>query len=106
MTTEAAPLQAVQRERNPGRGYWLGFCALLLLAMASALAVIYATHLGRGRLNVLQLLEQQRNAVQAEYGRLLLEQSSLVSQGKIENMAVSELGMQRPDMSKVVVLGN
>jgi cell division protein FtsL len=104
--TDASPLLAQRRKRGPGRIYWLGFCVLLLALMGSALAVIYTTHVNRGRLNALQQLEQQRNAMQDEYGRLLLEQSSLVSQGKIEDMAVSELGMQTPDMSKVVVLGN
>jgi cell division protein FtsL len=106
ITADASPLQAVERERGPSRSYWLSFSILLVFVMLSAVAVIDATHLSRRRLNVIQQLEQQRNAMQDEYGRLLLEQSSLVSQGKIENMAVSELGMETPDMSKVVVLGD
>jgi cell division protein FtsL len=103
-TAAAASPVAEPREFSPGRRYWLSFCALLSAVLLSALAVIYTTHLDRGRLNVLQQLEQRRNALQVEYRQLLLEQSSLVSQGRVENMAVSELGMETPDMSKVVVL--
>ncbi|HWK53878.1 MAG TPA: cell division protein FtsL [Hyphomicrobiales bacterium] len=89
----------------PGRGFWLAFAVLLGAIAFTALGVVNATHTGRYRLNTLQQLEQKRNAIQVEYGRLLLEQSSLVAQGKVEDMAVSELGMETPDMSKVVVLG-
>jgi len=106
--TDASPMLAAkrERERSPSRRYWLAFCTLLVLVMISALAVIDSTHVSRRRLNALQQLELQRNAIQVEYTRLLLEQSSLVSQGKVEDMAVSELGMETPDMSKVVVLGD
>jgi cell division protein FtsL len=106
--TDASPLLAAkrERERTPSRRYWLAFCVLLTLVMVTALAVINSTHVSRGRLHAMQQLELQRNAIQVEYTRLLLEQSSLVSQGKVEDMAVSELGMETPDMSKVVVLGD
>jgi|ADGO01.1.fsa_nt_gi cell division protein FtsL len=106
--TDATPLLAAKRERErmPSRRFWLLFSVLLAAVTVSALAVIDATHVSRRRLNALQQLEIQRNAIQVEYTRLLLEQSSLVSQGKVEDMAVSELGMETPDMSKVVVLGD
>ncbi len=51
----------------------------------------------------MQELEKQRNRVQIEYSQLLLEQASLVAQGKVEDTAIAELGMEVPDMSKVVV---
>jgi len=88
----------------PGMYFWVVFILLLLAISSSALAVVYSTHASRNRLNSLQHLEQHRNFLQVEWGRLLLEQSSLVSQGKVEDMAIAELGMELPDMSKVVVL--
>lgn len=96
---------ATSAARAPGLGFWLTFAVLLGAIALTALGVINTTHVSRHRLNTLQQLEQKRNAIQVEYGRLLLEQSSLVAQGKVEDMAVSELGMETPDMSKVVVLG-
>ena len=55
-------------------------------------------------LNDLQALENQRNELQVEWGQLLLEQSSLVSQGRIEDIAVAELGMEIPAMKDIVVV--
>jgi cell division protein FtsL len=54
-------------------------------------------------LNALQQQEKLRNQLQVEWGQLLLEQSSIVAQGKVEELAVKELNMEVPDMNKVVV---
>jgi cell division protein FtsL len=64
---------------------------------------VYTTFTSRHLLNSLQELEKQRNRLQVEWSQLLLEQSSLVAQGKVEDTAIAELGMEVPDMSKVVV---
>lgn len=79
---------------------------VLLLAglAASALGVVLTTFNSRHLLNDLQQLEQQRNDLQVEWGQLLLEQSSLVTQGKVEDMAISQLDMEVPSMEHVVVL--
>ena len=66
--------------------------------------MIWSTHKSRHLLNELQQLEQQRNDLQVEWGQLLLEQSSLVSQGRIENLAIAELGMKIPVTENVVVV--
>lgn len=83
---------------------WLGLVALLVVTTGSATGVIYSTHKNRHLLNALQQLEQQRNELQVEWGQLLLEQSSLVSQGRIENVAIAELGMKIPASENVVVV--
>lgn len=77
---------------------------LLMLTTVSATGVIYSTHKSRYLLNELQQLERQRNNLQVEWGQLLLEQSSLVAQGRIENLAIAELGMKIPTMENVVVV--
>jgi len=77
---------------------------LLILTTVSATGVIYLTHKSRYLLNELQQLERQRNNLQVEWGQLLLEQSSLVAQGRIENLAIAELGMKIPTMENVVVV--
>lgn len=83
---------------------WCTLVALLAVTAGSAIGVIWSTHKSRHLLNELQKLEQQRNDLQVEWGQLLLEQSSLVSQGRIENLAIAELGMKIPATENVVVV--
>ena len=96
--------QAVENGMQIRPGSWFLFISLLLLTTASATGVIYSTHKSRHLLNELQLLERERNSMQVEWGQLLLEQSSLVSQGRIENLAIAELGMKIPATENVVVV--
>ena len=77
---------------------------LLMLTTVSATGVIYSTHKSRYLLNELRQLERQRNNLQVVWGQLLLEQSSLVAQGRIENLAIAELGMKIPTVENVVVV--
>ena len=83
--------------------FWLAFITLLGAVTLTALSVVYTTHTSRHLVNALQDLEKQRNRLQVEFGQLMLEQSSLVAQGKVEDTAIAELGMEVPDMNKVVV---
>lgn len=83
---------------------WLSFLAVLIAVMVSATAVVYSTHKSRSLLNELQYLEKQRNELQVEWGQLLLEQSSLVSQGRVEDRAITELGMEIPVIENVLVI--
>jgi cell division protein FtsL len=83
---------------------WCTLVALLGVTAGSAIGVIWSTHKSRHLLNDLQQLEQERNDLQVQWGQLLLEQSSLVSQGRIENLAIAELGMKIPATENVVVV--
>ena len=87
-----------------GLKQWLSLIFLLAITTSSATGVIYTTHKNRYLLNELQQLEKQRNELQVEWGQLLLEQSSLVSGGRIENLAIAELGMTIPNTENVVVV--
>ncbi len=90
--------------REIGARQWASLVALLVVTTGSATSVIYSTHKSRHLLNELQQLERERNGLQVEWGQLLLEQSSLVSQGRIENLAIAELGMKIPATENVVVV--
>ena len=90
--------------REFSRASWLCLLALLAATTGSATGVVYTTHKSRHLLNELQQLERQRNDLQVEWGQLLLEQSSLVSQGRIEKLAITELGMKIPEPENVVVV--
>lgn len=94
--------EAMPRQVNTAQ--WTGFFVLVLVVMASACGVVWSTHKSRLLLNELQQLEKERNLLQVEWSRLLLEQSSLVSQGRIEDKAIAELEMVVPDMNEMVVV--
>ena len=83
--------------------FWTVFLVLLGAVTLSALSIVYTTFTSRHLLNELQALEKHRNKLQVEFGQLLLEQGSLVAQGRVEDTAIAELGMEVPDMNKVVV---
>ncbi|HTQ99625.1 MAG TPA: cell division protein FtsL [Candidatus Acidoferrum sp.] len=83
--------------------HWVALLVLLTSIIATALGVEFSTHTTRHLLNNLQQLVQQQNELQVEWGQLLLEQSSLVAQGQVEEIAIGQLGMEVPAMDKVVV---
>jgi len=83
--------------------HWVLFVVLLVAITASCLGVVFTTFTTRHLLNNLQQLVQEQNRLQVEWGQLLLEQSSLVAQGQVEEVAISQLGMEVPTMDKVVV---
>lgn len=88
---------------TPGRRFWLSFTLLLIGITGSSLGIVLTTFTSRHLLNDLQQLEAERNELQVEWGQLLLEQSSLVAQGKVEDTAITQLGMEVPSMKQVVV---
>ncbi|MDT8397169.1 MAG: cell division protein FtsL [Pseudomonadales bacterium] len=96
--------KGARQDSDISKGSWIAFLLLVLGAGWSAISVIYSTHESRQLLNELQQLKNKRNDLQAEWGRLLLEQSSMVSQGRIEAIAIEELGMEVPAMKDVVVI--
>lgn len=77
---------------------------MLLAVLASAVAVIYTKHSGRGQFVELQNLEQQRDMLNEEWGRLLLEQSTWAGPGRVEQQARVRLKMIVPTAEMTVVI--
>lgn len=77
---------------------------LLLAVIASAMSAVYAKHQSRKLFNQLQGLEEQRDAMNVEWGQLQLEQSTYTMHGKVENAARDRLDMHIPDQQQVVIL--
>lgn len=67
-------------------------CALLL----SSLAVIFVTNEHRLSYGQWQQLKQQERQLQLEWGQLLLEQASLATPSRVEELAVEKLRMKLP----------
>lgn len=77
---------------------------LILLLAVSAIGVIYASHQNRVLFNELSNLQAERDAYQREWSQLLLEQSALSAQSRVEQFAVRELGMTVPGRDDIVIV--
>lgn len=77
---------------------------LLVLVIASSIAVVYARHQGRKHFIELQALGKQRDNMEVEWGKLQLEQGMLTTQGKIEKDASEKLGMENLSPDNMVIV--
>ena len=85
-------------------GMTLGFVLLLMLLLSSGLSVVLTTHQNRSVFNELQELKDEANELETEWGQLLIEQSTFGVEGRIEEKAASQLLMQVPDLSEIVMV--
>lgn len=76
--------------------YWL-VLLLVLCLLLSAHFLIQITHQSRNQHVRLQTLEGERDALQVEWGRLLLEESALVSPVRLEQLARQKLELRLPE---------
>ncbi len=77
---------------------------VVVALILSALMVIYSAFLYRQDFNTQQQQLQQRNALEVEWGQLLLEQSALAAHGRIEKMVTQRLDMYVPSPDDIVVV--
>lgn len=80
--------------------------SLLLLVvfvgvLLSAIAVSYCAHWNRQLLNELYAELSVRDKTQAEWGRLILEQSTWTAHNRIETLARTQLQMRIPEPADV-----
>lgn len=78
--------------------------ALFVIVIMSALAVIYSTYKSRQLLSELQQAHRSEIFLEERWGRLLLEQSTWASHVRVEEVAISKLGMKVPDSSDIRVV--
>lgn len=74
---------------------------LFIAILVSALAVSYSAHWNRQLLNELYAELSVRDKAQAEWGRLILEQSTWTAHNRIETLATERLSMRIPDAAEV-----
>lgn len=77
---------------------------LIVAVLVTALAIISTSHLTRVQYARLQKLENQRDSLQTEWGRLLLEESTWSSPARIESLASKRLDMRVPGVDEVKVI--
>ena len=81
-----------------------GVLVLLLAVIVSAVGVVYAKHQGRKLFVELQVLGNERDAMDVEWGQLQLEQSTLTTQGQVEQAAHERLGMVNLSPANMVIV--
>lgn len=85
----------------------LSRAVVALLAVAvflSAIALIDARHQNRVEFEALEQAYQQRDQLNIDWGRLLLEQSTWSTHAYIEQSATQKLGMSTPTASQTLVV--
>jgi len=74
---------------------------LFVAVLVSAVGVSYTAHWNRQLLNGLYAELSVRDKAQAEWGRLILEQSTWTAHNRIETLATEQLKMRIPDAAQV-----
>lgn len=77
---------------------------LSLLVFGSALSVVYSKHLNRKLFVELGELEQVRDELQVEWGRLQLEHSTWASHDRIRHLARNRLQLHTPPADSIVLV--
>lgn len=78
--------------------------ALALLLVICAIAVVSARHQARKLFVELQQAQAEARALDIEWGRLLLEQSTWAMHSRVEVVAQHQLHMIVPDASRIYLL--
>jgi len=77
---------------------------LLSAVLCSALAIIYTTNLHRMLCSQLESAQQQAHRLELQWGQLLLEQASLATPARVQQLAEDKLQMVLPTDKQTFVL--
>jgi len=86
------------------RMLWWSVPLLWCLVLASAVGAIYFKHRSRELFVELQQLNSGRDELEAEWGRLQLEQSAWSAYGYVEQVATQKLHMRTPGPREIQVV--
>lgn len=77
---------------------------LFLALIVSGVGVIYTQYLHRKLFVELKALEYERDTMEDEWGRLLLERSVWAARGRIEHIARERLALEMPAAADIVLV--
>lgn len=78
--------------------------ALTVACLLSAIALVYTRHESRKLFVELQRHSVERDALNIDWGRLQIEQSTYATHGRIERLAREELALGAPDTGDIYVV--
>ena len=82
----------------------VAFILLWIAVTGTAMGVVISKHESRQLFHRLQILKQERDDLQIEWGQLQLEQSSWATHGRIEQLARKEIKMKIPRVGDTVMV--
>lgn len=77
---------------------------LLLCLFLSAMSVVFVTHYSRQLITEKDQLLDSREQLDHEWRNLILEETALSEHSRVQDVAQKELGMQRPDIEREVLI--
>lgn len=77
---------------------------LAVCVVATALGVVYTKHRSRELFVQLQALNAQRDELNIEWGKLMLEQSTWATPPRVEQTARERLDMRVPSSGEIVIV--
>lgn len=86
------------------RAETLALLVLVPAVVVSALGTVWVKHQNRKAFAELAALRSERDALEVEWDKLLLEQSAWATHPRIEQLARDQLGMVQADEAQVVVV--
>ena len=84
--------------------YRLSMVVLVVFLLITSIALVYVKHKSRTLFTELETLKSQQHRLDESWGRLMLEQSVLLSHGMVEKVARRKLRMQIPESKQVIVI--
>jgi cell division protein FtsL len=82
----------------------LELAAMVMAVVFSAIWVSWSVHQTRHLTNELQFLQRQYDALQTQWGQLLLEHSTWGGYARVERLAREKLGMKMPGVDQTVMV--
>lgn len=77
---------------------------LIMAILVSAFSIVYVKDLNRRFFIQNQLLDNVRDQIQVDWGKLLLEQGAWSTQSRIQEVAQSTLNMRVPKAEEIVLI--
>lgn len=77
---------------------------LLMMIFATAMGVVFTTHHTRQAISEKNEEMQYRDYLDNEWRNLILEETALAEHSRVQDIAVRDLDMKRPDPDKEVVI--
>jgi len=84
----------------------ISFIAMSLLVLSSAVSVVYSRHESRKLFVALQEMQEQRDDMNVEWGKLQIEQSTWATHSRVAGKATKQLDMIVPKTENIQMIEN